>query len=90
MPADLVTTLVFLVLMFGVFYMLLIRPERRRRREHRELIQDLKRGDKVVTIGGICGTIKKVDKDRIWLEVEDGMALKIVKDSIAEREKPAS
>lgn len=87
MPVDAVSTLFLLLLMFGIFYFLLIRPERRRRREHRELMEDLKRGDKVVTVGGIFGIIKKVDKDRVWLEVEDGMTLKLRKDSIAEREK---
>ena len=86
MDSQLVTTLIFLLVMFGVFYLFLIRPERRRRQQHRDLIDSLKRGDKVVTAGGICGIIKKVDKERIWLEVEDGMTLKLVKDSIAERD----
>jgi len=89
MDSQLVTTLVFLLVMFGVFYLFLIRPERRRRQQHRDLVDSLKRGDKVVTIGGICGVIKKVDKERIWLEVADGMTLKLVKDSIAERDSSA-
>ncbi len=90
MPADssgLISTLLFLVLFGAVFYFFLIRPERRRRQQHRELIESLKRSDKVVTIGGIVGVIKKVDKDHIWVEVEDSVTLKLIRDSIAEKEK---
>jgi len=86
---ELATTLVFLLVMFGVFYLFLIRPERRRRQQHRDLVDSLQRGDKVVTVGGICGVIKKVEQDRIWLEVADGMTVKLVKDSIAERDSMA-
>lgn len=86
---ELATTLVFLLVMFGVFYLFLIRPERRRRQQHRELVDSLKRGDKVVTVGGICGVIKKVEQDRISLEVADGMTVKVVKDSIAEHDSMA-
>ncbi len=88
-PADLISLVLLMALFFGVFYFFLIRPERRRRRQHQELLASLKRGDKVITIGGICGTIKKIDKDRIWLEVEDGVTLKILKDSVVEKEKPS-
>ncbi len=87
--ADLLSLVLMMVLFFGIFYFFLIRPERRRRRQHQELLASLKRGDKVITIGGICGTIKKVDKDRVWLEVEDGVTLKLVKDSIVEKERPS-
>jgi len=84
---ELVQLLVFLVLMGAIFYFLIIRPERRRRQQHQELLESLKRGDKVITMGGICGVIKKIDKDRIWLEVEDGVTIKLLKDSVIERDK---
>ena len=84
---EFIQTLIFLVLMVAVFYFLLIRPERKRRQQHQELVGSLKRGDKVITMGGLCGLIKKVDKDRIWLEVEDGMTLKVVRDCVVERER---
>lgn len=87
MPADVLSTLILLILLAAIFYFLLIRPERRRRQQHKELIESLKRGDKVITMGGICGVIKKVDKDRIWLEVEENVTLKLVKDSVIEREQ---
>jgi len=73
--ADLLSLVLMMVLFFGIFYFFLIRPERRRRRQHQELLASLKRGDKV--------------KDRVWLEVEDGVTLKLVKDSIVEKERPS-
>ncbi|OGF53994.1 MAG: preprotein translocase subunit YajC [Candidatus Fraserbacteria bacterium RBG_16_55_9] len=73
--------------MVAVFYFLLIRPERKRRQQHQELTESLKRGDKVITMGGICGVIKKVDKDRVWVEVEENVTLKLIRDSIVEKEK---
>jgi preprotein translocase subunit YajC len=84
---ELIQTLIFLVLMVGIFYFLLIRPERKRRQQHQELVGSLKRGDKVITMGGLCGVIKKVDRDRIWLEVEDSVTLKLVRDCVVEKEK---
>ncbi|MBI1730602.1 preprotein translocase subunit YajC [Candidatus Acetothermia bacterium] len=94
MDPQLISTLLLLLLMFVVFYFFLIRPERRRRQQHQELVDALARGDKVITLGGMCGVVKKVEKDRIWVEVQEGVVLKMVKESIAdrdsatEREKP--
>lgn len=84
---QLVQTAIFLVLMVAVFYFMLIRPQRKRQLEHLRLISDLKRGDKVITNSGICGVLKKVERDRVWLEVEEGVTLKMVKDSILEKEQ---
>lgn len=84
---GIVTTVLFLAVFIGIFYFLLIRPQRRRQQQHRELVDSLKRGDEVVTSGGICGKVKKVNKDSnyLMLEVEDGVTLRVLKDSIMER-----
>lgn len=87
MIVELIPTLLFLLIFIAIFYFMLIRPQRRRQQEHKALIESLKRGDEVVTAGGICGKIKKVDEDKILLEVEEGVTLKILKDSIMERVK---
>jgi preprotein translocase subunit YajC len=84
---QLVQTVILLVLMGAIFYFMLIRPQRKRQQEHQRLIGDLKRGDKVITNSGICGVIKKVDRDRIWVEVEEGATLKMIKDSVVEKEQ---
>ena len=49
-----------LILIFGVFYLLLIRPQQKKVKQHREMLNNLRRGDKIITSGGIIGTINKV------------------------------
>jgi preprotein translocase subunit YajC len=74
--------LIFLVLTFGVFYFLLVRPQRKRQNEHRMLIEGLKKGDKVITDGGIYGEIDSIGEQEVILRVEDGGILKLLKTSI--------
>lgn len=83
-------TVVLFVLMGGIFYFMLIRPQRKRQLAHQNLISALKRGDKVVTNSGICGVIRKVNRDHIWLEVEGAVTLRMVKDSVLEKERATS
>ena len=87
---EIASSIFLIVLMFGVFYLFLYRPEKKRRQAHQEMVGALSRGDKVVTMGGICGVIKKVDTDRIWVEVADGVVLKLVRESIADRDSAAN
>jgi len=80
-----ISSIVFLLFFIAIFYFMLIWPQRRKQRQHRELIEELKRGDEVVTSGGIIGRVKKVNKDNIILEVEENMTLRILKDAVVER-----
>ena len=61
-----------LVFMFVIFYFLLIRPQQKRQKELSQMLQDLKKGDKVVTSGGLIGTIAGIQNDYIILKVGDG------------------
>jgi len=74
---------VFLVLIFGMFYFLMIRPQRRRQKEHEELMHGLSIGEKVITSGGIYGKIKSISEESIVLEVESGAAIRVARGSIA-------
>lgn len=65
-------SLLFLALMVGVFYFLIIRPQRRRTQAQRQLAESLEVGAEVRTIGGIHGTVVAVDDDSVVLKVEDG------------------
>ena len=78
---------VFLVLIFVMFYFLMIRPQRSRRKEHEEMMQQLKIGDRVITSGGIYGKIKSVSQDSVVLEVESGVTMRVAKTSIAGRQE---
>jgi preprotein translocase subunit YajC len=83
--ANPLVTFLPLILIGVVFYFLLIRPQQRRARAQRELIQSVDVGDDVVTIGGIYGTVKAVDDDAITLEVAPGTTLRFVRSAIARK-----
>jgi preprotein translocase subunit YajC len=74
-----------LVLIFVVFYFLLIRPQQKKMKAHRAMVEALRRGDRVVTGGGIIGSVTKVLSDNeVQIEVADGVRLRVVKHTIQE------
>ena len=77
------TMIIFLVLIIAVFYFLLIRPQRKKQKEQRELMEGLKKGDKVITAGGIFGSIESVSEDSILIKVESGATMRVAKNSVA-------
>lgn len=72
-----------LVLMFGIFYFLLIRPQQKKAKEHRAMMEALKKGDQVVTAGGIHGKITSVDDAVVTMEIASGVNIKVNKGHIA-------
>jgi len=72
-----------LILMFGIFYFLLIRPQQKKAKEHKALLENLKRGDQAITAGGIHGKIISVDDNIVTLEVATGVNIKVNKGHIA-------
>jgi preprotein translocase subunit YajC len=77
------TMLIFVVLIFGLMYFVLIRPQRKRQKEHQQLIEELKRGDRVVTAGGIYGVIESISEDSVTIKVESGATMKVAKGSVS-------
>lgn len=75
--------LVPLVFMFAIFYFLLIRPQQKKAKEHRALLDTLKKGDMVVTAGGMHGKVTSIDENVVSLEVAPGVNIKINKGFIA-------
>jgi len=73
----------FLVLLFALMYFLMIRPQRKRQKEHQELIQELKKGDRVITAGGIYGVIENTSEDSIVIKVESGATMRVARNSVA-------
>ena len=74
-----------LILIFAVFYILLIRPQQKKMKQHREMVTNLKRGDKVVTTGGLIGEIIKVNENKeITLEISDNVKVQIAGGMISE------
>ncbi len=69
-----------LILIFVIFYFFLIRPQQKKVKEHKLMVQNLKRGDKVVTSGGIVGTVEKVmDNDKAEVEIAPNTKVEIIK-----------
>lgn len=75
----------FILLMVG-FWFLLIAPQRKKQKEHQKMITELKPGDRVLTAGGIFGTITMVKKDRFQVKIEDNTRIEVTKSSITARD----
>ncbi len=71
-----------LILLFGIFYFLLIRPQQKQQKKRQEMIKSLQKGDRVVTIGGIHGVIKEIDENIISLRVADNLNLKFARAAV--------
>jgi len=75
-------TIVMLALMVAIFYFLLIRPQQKRAKQHKELIDSLKVGDQVVTAGGLHGRVAGIQDDILSLEVATGVRIKVNRSAI--------
>ena len=75
--------LIFVVLLFGLMYFVMIRPQRKRQQAHQQLMEELKRGDRVVTAGGIYGVIESISEDSVTIKVESGATMKVAKGSVS-------
>lgn len=80
-----IVSLLPLVLIFVVFYFLLIRPQQKRMKDHKAMVEALRRGDRVVTAGGLVGTVTKVLNDNeLQVEVADNVRVRVVRSTISE------
>ena len=79
--------IIFLVIIFGLFYLVMIRPQRRRQKEHEMLMQELQKGDRVMTAGGIYGTIESLSEDSVVIKVESGASLRVARNSVVLRQE---
>lgn len=80
--------IVFLVLLIAVFYLLLIRPQQKRTRDHQGLVANLAEGDEVVTIGGAFGRVTRMDDATLWLNVGNGVEIRFAKQAISRKIEP--
>ena len=75
----------FLIAMFVLMYFLLIRPQQKRAKEHKKLLKELKKGDEVVTNGGVIGKVTSVDESFATIEISDGVIVKVQKQGINQK-----
>ncbi len=90
MPGCRQTDMMLLPIIFLVFYLLLIRPQQKRAKEAKKMLDELKKGDEVVTTGGIIGRISGVKENEIILQVQDGVRIRMQKSAVTGRLKPSS
>lgn len=72
-----------IIILFAIFYFLLIRPQQKKAKEHREMISNLKKGNRIVTSGGIYGTIVSIDDTTIGLEIAEKVKIKLSRGNVA-------
>jgi len=75
--------LVPLILMFAIFYFLLIRPQQKKQKQHRQMLGDLKKGDRVITSGGLYGRVTGITETVVTLEISEKVRVKVGRGNIA-------
>jgi preprotein translocase subunit YajC len=78
-------TFIMLAAFIGIFYFLLIRPQRQQQKRHEEMVKGLRRGDEVATLGGIVGRIVHIKEDRITIKTGEDTRLVIERDKVARK-----
>lgn len=72
------------LMIFAIIYFLIIRPQQRRIKEHREMIEAIRRGDTVVTSGGLIGKVTKVDETELTIDIAENTRVRVVRSTVAE------
>lgn len=85
MNAQQLAQLVWILVVLGGMYLLFIRPQMKRQKEQQQLVESLQAGDRIITVGGIFGTIKSLDAERISLEVAPGVVVEIVRTAVGKK-----
>jgi len=80
-----VPLIIFLALIVGMFYFLMIRPIRQREKQHDKLVDELEKGDMVITAGGMYGQVETIDDDSVILKVESGATVRVTRGGIVSR-----
>ena len=80
-------SLVFIAAVFAIFYFILIRPQQKRAKQHKAFLENLKKGDKIITSGGLYGTITGISDDSVTIEIAEKVRVKVDKGTVAAHQK---
>ncbi|HTP04691.1 MAG TPA: preprotein translocase subunit YajC [Nitrospirota bacterium] len=75
--------LIMMVVIFAIFYFILIRPQQKKMKEHKKMVEELKKGDEIITSGGIYGTVESVTPDTLTVKIAEGTKVKVTRSSVA-------
>jgi preprotein translocase subunit YajC len=81
---DLLATMLPMVAIFAIFYFLMIRPQQRKQKEHRAMIDALEKGNEVVTAGGIAGRVSKIDDQYVTVEIAQGVEIHVQRHAVSQ------
>jgi preprotein translocase subunit YajC len=76
------SSLIMMAAIFGIFYFILIRPQQKKMKEHKKMVEELKKGDKIITSGGIYGTVVGAGTATLKVEIADGVKVKISRSTV--------
>jgi preprotein translocase subunit YajC len=76
------STLIMMAVIFGIFYFLMIRPQQKKVKEHKKMVEELKKGDRIITAGGMYGTVENLSPTTLTIKVAEGVKVKITRGSI--------
>jgi preprotein translocase subunit YajC len=82
--SDLLSTMLPMVAIFVVFYFLMIRPQQKKTKEHRKMLDSLEKGNEVVTAGGIAGRISKIDDQYVTVEIAPGVEIHVQRQAVSQ------
>ncbi|MEA3316043.1 MAG: preprotein translocase subunit YajC [Campylobacterota bacterium] len=85
MSNDLIGSMLPLIILFAIFYFLIIRPQQKQQKEHQEMRDNLQKGDKIITNGGLLVEITKVEEEFLTTKTIDGSVLRVIKTHIASK-----
>ncbi len=83
LSTEWITMIAYLGVLVAVFYIFIIKPRKQQEKKHKDLLEEIQKGDKVVTIGGIKGEIARVKEDTVTLKISDTVQMEILKKAIA-------
>ena len=81
---SILVSLLPIILMIAIFYFLLIRPQQRKQKEHRQMLSNVRKGDEIITNGGIFGVVTGVRDDRITVKIADNVRVRIQKSAVSQ------
>lgn len=83
MSSTILWTVVYIVAIFAIIYLLILRPQKKRQKQHDDLVNALSLGVEIVTIGGIHGEVSRIKDDTLWIKVSNNVEIEIEKSAVA-------
>ncbi len=82
------SSLIMMIIIFAIFYFILIRPQQKKMKEHKKMVEDLKKGDRIITSGGMYATVENATPDTLTVKIAEGVKVKITRGSVGAVVKP--